>query len=51
MTPLIVFLTKYLPPRATLPTVIVVYAVTLITVLLLMGRVEQPMLYLDVGRG
>ena len=51
MTPFTRFLMKYLPRRAVGSVLALVYVVTLLAVLLLISRVEQHMLYLDIARG
>jgi hypothetical protein len=51
MTPFTRFLMKHLPHKAVGVVLTLVYVVTLLAVLLLIGRVDQPMLYLDIARG
>lgn len=51
MTPFTRFLMKHLPRRAVGPALTLVYAGTLLAVLLLISRVDQPMLYLDIAKG
>ena len=51
MTPFARFLMKHLPRRAVGPALTLAYVATLVAVLLLISRVPQHMLYLDIGRG
>lgn len=50
MTPFSRFLMKHLPRRAVGPALTLAYVVTLLAVLLLISRVEQNMLYLDIAK-
>jgi hypothetical protein len=49
MTPLTFFLEKYLPKSLVLVIVISIYTLTLIAIILLIGRSPDPMHYLDIG--
>ncbi|MDQ5770896.1 hypothetical protein [Thiothrix subterranea] len=49
MTPLTAFLEKYLPKPLALLMAISIYTLTLIAIIVLIGRNPDPMNYLDVG--
>ena len=48
MTPLASFLNRYFPKSLTLLMILAIYTLTLIAVILLIGRNPDPMFYLDV---
>jgi hypothetical protein len=50
MTPFSRFLMKHLPRWAVGPALTLAYVGTLLAVLLLINRVEQHMLYLDIAK-
>jgi hypothetical protein len=51
MTPFTRFLMKQLPQRAVKPVLTITYLGTFLAVILLIGRITDNMLYLDIARG
>lgn len=49
MTPLTIFLSKYMPEPLVKLVTTLIYTLTLITIFVLIGRPDVPMIYLDVG--
>lgn len=49
MTPLTAFLEKYLPKPLAILIAIGIYTLTIIAIIVLIGRNSDPMNYLDIG--